>query len=167
LDSLLITHPQHCCRIPIASLLFESNPKEPYHHAFTGELSRKRKNYSGKRGGYRKFDEASSRMRESLIKSCVERVIDHAASNGRRCRLCFVKELVDELNQRAPLLKITRDDINNKVRIIKGQHEEEERREVLPTIPFHIIHDPSLSTNSDLSVSVSSNEQNPLDILAS
>jgi hypothetical protein len=50
----------------------------------------------------------------------VERVIDHAASNGGRCRLGFVKELVDELNQRAPLLDITRDDINNKVRIIKG-----------------------------------------------
>ncbi len=39
-----------------------------------------------------------------------------------------MKELVDELNQRAPLLEITRDDINNKVRIIKGQREEEERR---------------------------------------
>jgi hypothetical protein len=34
LDSLLIAHPQHCCRIPIASLLFQSNPNEPYHHAF-------------------------------------------------------------------------------------------------------------------------------------
>jgi hypothetical protein len=78
-----------------------------------------------------------------------------------------VKELVDELNQRAPLLKITRDDINNKVRIIKGQREEEERQEVSRAIPFHIIHDPSLSTNSELSVSVSSNEQNPLDMLAS
>ena len=59
-------------------------------------------------------------MRESLIKSCAERVIDHTASNGGRCRLGFVKELVDELNQRAPLLEITRNDINNKVRIIKG-----------------------------------------------
>ena len=86
----------------------------------SGENSRKRKNDSDKRGGYRKFDEASSRMRESLIKSWVERVIDHAASNGGRCRLGFVKELVDELNQRAPLLEITRDNINNKVRIIKG-----------------------------------------------
>jgi hypothetical protein len=133
----------------------------------SGENCRKRKNDSDKRGGYRKFDEAGSRMRESLIKSCAERVIDHAVFNGGRCRLGFVKELVDELNQRAPLLEITRDDINNKVRIIKGQREEEERREVLPAIPFHIIHDPSLSTNLDLSVSVSSNEQNPLDILAS
>ena len=48
----------------------------------SGENSRKRKNDSDKRGGYWKFDEASSRMRESLIKSCAERVIDHAASNG-------------------------------------------------------------------------------------
>ena len=98
------------------------------------ENSRKGKNDSDKRGGYRKFDKASSQMRESLIKSCVERVIDHAASNGGRCHLGFVKELVHELNQRAPLLEITRDDINNKVRIIKGQREEEERREVSPAI---------------------------------
>jgi hypothetical protein len=86
----------------------------------SGENSRKRKNDSDKRGGYWKFNEASSRMKESLIKSCVERVIDHTAYNGGRCRLGFVKELVDELNQRAPLLEITRNDINNKVRIIKG-----------------------------------------------
>ncbi len=69
----------------------------------SGKNSCKRKNDFDKRGGYRKFGEASSRMRESLIKSCAERVIDHAASNGGRCRLSFVKELVDELNQRAPV----------------------------------------------------------------
>jgi hypothetical protein len=62
-----------------------------------------------------------------------------------------VKELVNALNQRAPLLEITRADINNKVMIIKGQREEEERRDISPAIPFHIIRDPSLSTNSDLS----------------
>jgi hypothetical protein len=84
----------------------------------SGENSCKRKNDSDKRGGYRKFDKASSQMRESLIKSCAERVIDHAASNGGRCHLGFVKELVDELNQRAPLLEITHDDVNNKVTII-------------------------------------------------
>jgi hypothetical protein len=63
-------------------------------------------------------------------------------------------------------LEITRDDINNRVRKIKGQRKEEEQRDVSPAIPFHIIRDPSLSTNLDLSVSASSNEQNPLDILA-
>jgi hypothetical protein len=31
LDSLLIAHPQHCCRIP---LLFQSNPKGALCHAF-------------------------------------------------------------------------------------------------------------------------------------
>ena len=36
--------------------------------------------------------------------------------------------------------------INNEERIIKGQCEEEEQREGSPAIPFHIIHDPSLST---------------------
>ncbi len=133
----------------------------------SSENSRKHKNDSDKRGEYRKFDEASRRMRDTLIQSCTERVIAHAASNGGSCHRGFVKELVDELNQRAPLLKITRNDINNKVRIIKGQREEEERLEVSPAIPFHIIRDPSLSTNSELSVSVSSNEQNPLDMLAS
>ena len=53
------------------------------------------------------------------------------------------------------------------MRVIKGKGEEEERREVSPAIPFHIICDPSLLTNLDLNISVSSNEQNPLDMLAS
>ena len=59
------------------------------------ENSRKRKNDSDKRGEYRKFDEASSRMRDTLIQSCAERVIAHAASNGGSCRRGFVKELSD------------------------------------------------------------------------
>jgi hypothetical protein len=50
-------------------------------------------------------------MRDTLIQSYAERVIAHAAPNGGSCHRGFVKELVDELNQRAPLLKITRDDI--------------------------------------------------------
>ena len=72
----------------------------------SGENSHKRKNDSNKRGGYRKADEASSRMRESLIRSCAERVIDHAASNGGRCCLGFVKELVNELVKPFKHLKI-------------------------------------------------------------
>jgi hypothetical protein len=92
----------------------------------SGENSRKRKNDSDKRGEFWKFDEASSQMRDTLIQSCAERVIAHAAGNGGSCGQGFVKELVNELNQIAPLLEITRDDINNKVRIIKGQREEEE-----------------------------------------
>jgi hypothetical protein len=43
-------------------------------------------------------------MRETLIESCVEKVIAHAAENGGRCRLGFVKELVGKVSQRAPLL---------------------------------------------------------------
>jgi hypothetical protein len=133
----------------------------------SGGNSRKRKNDSNKRGEYRSFDEVSSDMRESLIKSCAEKVIAHAAENGGRCRHGFVKEMVNNLFQRAPLLEITRDDINNKVWSIQGQQEEEEQREVSPAIPFHIVRDTSLSTNSDLSASASSNERNPLDIIAS
>jgi hypothetical protein len=51
-------------------------------------------------------------MRDTLIQSCAERVIAHAASNGGSCRQGFVKELVDELNQRAPLLKITQREVD-------------------------------------------------------
>ncbi len=40
------------------------------------ENSRKRKNDSDKRGEYPKFDKASSRMRDTLIQSCAERVAD-------------------------------------------------------------------------------------------
>jgi hypothetical protein len=93
----------------------------------SGENSRKRKNDSVKRGEYRNFDQMSSQMRETLIKSCTEKVIAHAAENGGRCRLGFVKELVGNVSQRAPLLEITRDDFNNRVRIIKGQRKEEEQ----------------------------------------
>jgi hypothetical protein len=93
----------------------------------SGENSRKRKNDSVKRGEYRNFDQMSSQMRETLIKSCAEKVIAHAAENGGRCRLGFVKELVGNVSQRAPLLEITRDDFNNRVRIIKGQRKEEEQ----------------------------------------
>jgi hypothetical protein len=63
-----------------------------------------------------------------------------------------VKELVDKAAQVAPLLKITRDDINNKVRNIKGPREQ---WEVSPAIPYHAIGYPTLSTNLDLSISSS------------
>jgi hypothetical protein len=38
----------------------------------SGENSRKCKNDSDKRGGYWKYDEASSQMRDTLIQSCAE-----------------------------------------------------------------------------------------------
>jgi len=75
--------------------------------------------------------------------------------------------MVGELYRGAPLMGISRDDINNKVRILKGKREEEEQREVSPAIPFHIIRNPSLLTNSDLSVSDGSSGQHPLNMLAS
>jgi hypothetical protein len=40
-------------------------------------------------------------------------VIAHAAENGGRCRLGFVKELVGNVSQRASLLEITRDNFNH------------------------------------------------------
>jgi hypothetical protein len=61
------------------------------------ENSRKCKNDSNIRGEYWKFAEASSRMRDTLIQSCAERLIAHAAGNGGSCRRGFVKELVGDV----------------------------------------------------------------------
>ena len=93
----------------------------------SGGNSRKQKNDSDKRGEYWNFDQMSSQMKESLIKSCAEKVIAHVAGNDGSCCQGFVKELVGKIFQRAPLLEITRSNIINKVRIIKSQHEEEEQ----------------------------------------
>jgi hypothetical protein len=94
-------------------------------------------------GEYWKFDEFS-------VKSYAEKVIAHAAANGGICRRGCVKDLVNKADQVAPLLKITRNDINNKVRNFKGPHEQ---WEVTPTIPYHSIGCPTLSTNTDSSIS--------------
>ena len=130
----------------------------------SGGNSHKRQNDFDKRGEYQNVDQISSQIRESLIKPCTEKVIDHAAGNGGCCCQGFVKELVNKIFQRAPLLEITRNNINNNVRIIKGQCEEEEQQTVSPATPFHIIRNLFLLTNSELSVcaSSSSNEQNTL-----
>ena len=79
-------------------------------------------------------------MRDILIQSCAERVIAHAAFNGGRCHLGFVKGLVNELYQRAPLMSISREDINNKMRIIKGKGKKEEPWEVSQAIPFLLLN---------------------------
>ena len=59
---------------------------------------------------------------------------------------------------------ISRDDINNKVRILKGKREEEEQREVSPAIPFHIIRNPSLLTNTDLCSPNNSDDEEEEDV---
>jgi hypothetical protein len=110
-----------------------------------------------------------------VIKSYAKQVIAHAALNGGSCCRGFVKDLVDGAAKVALFMRVTCNIINNKVRAIQGQGPHEcEQREVLPApaIPFNIIHNLSISTNMDLSVSASSvaksiNEQNLLDILAS
>ncbi len=103
-----------------------------------------------------------------MIKSYAEKVIAHAAANGGICCQGFVKDLVDKAAQVAPLLKITCKDINNKVRNIKGPREQ---GEVTPAIPYHAISCPTLSTNSDSSISFGlisrrASAENLLDILA-
>ena len=142
----------------------------------SGENSRKRKDNSDKRGEYRKFDEFSSQMRDSVIKSYARKVIAHVAVNDGSCKRGFVKNLVDMAAEVVPALKITRDDINNKVRRIRDppeqqQQQQQQQEEVSPAIPYHAIVCPTLSTDSDSSISADliserTSAENPLDILA-
>ncbi len=79
-----------------------------------------------------------------------------------------MKDLADKAAQVAPLLKITCDDINNKVRNIEGPCE---HKEVTPAIPYHAIGCLTLFTNLDSSISSGliskrASAENLLDILA-
>ncbi len=79
-----------------------------------------------------------------------------------------MKDLVGKAAQVAPLLKITCNNINNKVRNIKGPGE---HQEVTPTIPYHAISCPTLSINLDSCISSGliserASAQKSLDILA-
>jgi hypothetical protein len=160
-------HPQYHCRIPLLSPV-PSLSNNTSHVCSSKKKSHKQKNDSNRRGEYWKFNEVSSEMRESVIKSYAKKVMAHAAENCGSCRQGFVKELVDNGAQVAPLLKITRDDINNKVRNIQGLCKQ---REVSPAIPYHAIGCPTFSTISDSSISTGliserTSAENPLDILA-
>lgn len=80
-------------------------------------------------------------MREPVITFCAEKVI--------AC-CCELRKLPSRLRGRTSqqvcsvvLLQIIRDDINNKVRNIKGTCEQ---GKISLAIPFHVLHDPSLST---------------------
>ncbi len=84
-------------------------------------------------------------MREPVIKSYAEKVIAHAALNGGSCCWGLVKVLVDGAAKVAPFMRITCDNINNKVRAIQGQGPLKcEQREISPAlaIPFHVIRNP-------------------------
>ena len=140
------------------------------------ENSRKRKNDSDKRGEYRKFDEFSSQMRDSVIESYARKVIAHVAVNDGSCKRGFVKNLVNMAAEVVPALKITCDDINNKMSRIRDppeqqQQQQQQQEEVSPAIPYHAIVCPTLSTDSDSSIcadliSKRTSAENPLDILA-
>jgi len=104
----------HC----FAPLLCIANQENPVIIHSTVVNSCKGKNDIAKRGVYRKFDKASSQMRDSLIQSNAERVIAHAAFNSGSYHRGFAKEMVNELYQRAPFMGISCDNINIKVRII-------------------------------------------------
>jgi hypothetical protein len=113
-------------------------------------------------------------MRDSVIKSYARKVIAHVAVNHESCKRGFVKNLVDMAAEVVPALEITRNDINNKVRRIRDspeQQQQQQQKEVSPAIPYHAIVCPTLSTNSDLSISADliskrTHTENPLDILA-
>ena len=89
-----------------------------------------------RRGEYQKFDNISNQMREPVIILYAEKVIAHAAANGRSCRQGFVKEQVDGVAVVAPLMKITHDNINNNVRAIQYLCK---KPEVMPVVPYHVI----------------------------
>ncbi len=90
----LISQPSVCPIRTIATFTLSHSIKDPVMMHSSGENCRKRNNDSDKRGAYQKFDEASSRMRESLLHNSAERFIAHAASNGGSCRRGFVKDMV-------------------------------------------------------------------------
>jgi hypothetical protein len=128
----------------------------------------KQKNDLNTWGEYLKFDEVSSKMRESMIKLYVKKVMAHAAENGGSYHQGFAKELVNNAAQVAPLLKITHDNINNKVRNIQGPREQQE---VSPAIPYRAIGCPTHSTILDSCISTvliseRTSAENPLFILA-
>ena len=95
-------------------------------------------------------------MRDSVIESYARNVIAHVAVNDGSCKRGFVKNLVDMAAEVVPALKITRDDINNKVRRIQDppeQQQQQQQEEVSLAIPYHAIVCLTLSTDSDSSIS--------------
>ena len=87
-----------------------------------------------------------------MIKLYAKKVIIHVAAYNGSCKQGFIKKLVDMAAEVAPALKITWDNINNKVRCIRDPPEQQQQ-EVSPAIPYHAIDCPNLSTNSDSSIS--------------
>jgi hypothetical protein len=121
-DSVAVcTPPAPCLTCLSIEAFIDDEPKNIAHMCLLEKKSLiKQKNDSVRGGEYWKFDEFSSQMRESVINSYAEKVIAHAAANVGICHQGFVKKLVNKAAQVAPLLKITHDDIKNKVRNIKG-----------------------------------------------
>jgi len=74
---------------------------------------------------YRKFDSATSNVRGVMIGSLADELIRHQDSKGGRAQRGFVEGLVTRTNGVAPLLKITRDDINDEVKRRKKKKKKE------------------------------------------
>jgi hypothetical protein len=79
----LKSHSQHLS----IEAFFADKPKNFAYMCSSEKKNLEQKNDLNRGGGeYRKFDEFSSQMRESVIKSYAENIIAHAAANGGICR---------------------------------------------------------------------------------
>ena len=133
------------------------------------KISCKQTNDSNKRGEYWKFDEFSIQIRDPAIKSYKKKSLLMLLQMVEAAVQASAKNWSTRLLKLHFLLKITRDNINNKMRNIQGLHKQ---REVSPAFPYHAIGCPTLPTDSDSSISAGliferTRAENPLDIVAS
>ncbi|KAL7545121.1 hypothetical protein ACHAWF_013505 [Thalassiosira exigua] len=74
---------------------------------------------------YRKFDDLSKKMRESVLSQLVSTYFEHLQEQGKQgkkgCRRGFVGELLEDAQKRVSGLGITRDDFDNAVRKEKAR----------------------------------------------
>lgn len=60
---------------------------------------------------YRRFDELTKNLRESLITTCAKTYFKHVDANGGSCARGFVDSLLTSVREKAVLLDITKDDL--------------------------------------------------------
>ena len=77
---------------------------------------------------YRRFDELTKNLRESLITTCAKTYFKHVDANGGSCARGFVDNLLASVREKAALLDITKDDLVNKFRQIKKQQKDEQEK---------------------------------------
>lgn len=108
-------------RIHLGALLAGAARQRREGRAATAQAVRERSVGSS----YRKFDSATSNVRGVMIGSLADELIRHKDSKGGRAQRGFVEGLVTRTNGVAPLLKITRDYINDEVKRRKKKKKKE------------------------------------------